>query len=61
MLSWVTTKPRLLTNFLTAPWQSNDTLKTLLLLLAALLHSLKAYSFAFYTNKRDTHKRESEN
>jgi hypothetical protein len=61
MLSWVTTKPRLLTNFLTAPRQSNDTLKTLLLLLAALLLSLKAYSFAFYTNYRDTHKRESEN
>jgi hypothetical protein len=50
MLSWVTTKPRLLTNFLTAPQQSNDTLKTLLLLLAALLPSLKAYNFAFYTN-----------
>jgi hypothetical protein len=30
--------------------QSNDTLKTLLLPLAALLHSLKAYSFAFYIN-----------
>jgi hypothetical protein len=37
-------------NFLAALRQSNDTLKTLLWLLAALLHSLKAYSFAFYTN-----------
>jgi hypothetical protein len=29
-LSGVTTEPRLLTNFLAAPRQSNDTLKTLL-------------------------------
>jgi hypothetical protein len=29
-LSWVTTTPRLLTIFLAAHWQSNDTLKTLL-------------------------------
>jgi hypothetical protein len=50
MSSWVTTKPRLLTIFLIALRQSNNMLKTLLYLLAALLHSLKAYSFAFYTN-----------
>ena len=60
MLSWVTTTSRLLTIFLAAHRQSNDTLKTLLYLLAALLHSLKAYSFAFYTNSRDTHEREGE-
>jgi hypothetical protein len=48
-------------NLLDSTLQSNDTLKTLLLLLAALLLSLKVYSFAFYINYRDTHKRESEN
>jgi hypothetical protein len=56
MLSLVTTKPRLLTIFLTALRQSNDMLKTLLLLFAAPLHSLQAYSFAF-TQTREIYTR----
>jgi hypothetical protein len=56
MLSWVTTKPRLLTIFLTALRQSNNALKTLLWLFAAPLHSLKAYNFAF-TQTREIYTR----
>ena len=56
MLMLVTTRPQLLTIFLTALRQSNNALKTLLLLFAAPLHSLKAYNFAF-TQTREIYTR----
>jgi hypothetical protein len=60
MLILVTTTSWLLTTFLTALRQSNNALKILLSLSAALLHSLKAYSFAS-TQTREIYKREREN
>jgi hypothetical protein len=59
MLILVTTTSWLLTTFLTALRQSNNALKILLSLSAALLHSLKAYSFAS-TQTREIYKRERE-